>query len=71
MDLLVAVDGSQEAESALAYATDIADAMDGSITAVHDVDPTEFDRQIMLIPGDPSHSNRPETVIVANTPAVE
>lgn len=39
MDILVAVDGSPEAEDALARATDIADATDGTITAVHAVDP--------------------------------
>lgn len=43
MDLLVAVDGSEESMEALAYATDIADAMNGSITAVYAVDPTVFD----------------------------
>ena len=43
MKLLVAVDGSPESESALAYATDIADATDGSITLVHAVDPDVYD----------------------------
>lgn len=43
MKFLVAVDGSQEAADALAYATEIADAMDGSITAVHAVDPDVYD----------------------------
>jgi nucleotide-binding universal stress UspA family protein len=40
MHLVVAVDGSPEAEEALAHATDIADATDGRITAVHAVDPS-------------------------------
>ena len=43
MKLLVAVDGSAESEAALAYATDIADATDGSITLVHAVDPDVYD----------------------------
>ncbi|MBZ6497055.1 universal stress protein [Natrinema longum] len=43
MNCLVAVDGSEESESALAYAADIADATDGSITVVHAVDPTASD----------------------------
>ncbi|MFB6149967.1 MAG: universal stress protein [Halobacteriales archaeon] len=43
MKLLVAVDGSDEAADALAYATDIADAMDGSITVVHAVDPAVYE----------------------------
>ncbi|MFB6080278.1 MAG: universal stress protein [Haloferacaceae archaeon] len=40
---LVAVDGSPESETALAYAIDVADAMDGSITAVHAVDPSVYE----------------------------
>ncbi|WP_340101422.1 universal stress protein [Salinibaculum salinum] len=44
MKLLVAVDGSEEADDALAYATDIADAMNGSITAVYAVDPNIYDQ---------------------------
>lgn len=43
MKFLVAVDGSAESERALAYATDVADAMDGSITVVHAVDPSVYD----------------------------
>ncbi len=43
MKSLVAIDGSEESEAALAHATDIADAMNGSITAVHVVDPTAYD----------------------------
>lgn len=62
MHLVVAVDGSPEAEEALAHATDIADATDARITAVHAVDPsvpsagknepfggaTERDRQLIV-----------------------
>ncbi|SFC52355.1 Nucleotide-binding universal stress protein, UspA family [Halobiforma haloterrestris] len=43
MRFLVAVDGSEESENALAYAADVADAMDGSITVVHAADPTVRD----------------------------
>ncbi|WP_265109910.1 universal stress protein [Halosolutus halophilus] len=43
MEYLVGVDGSEESMEALAYASDIADAMNGSITAVYAVDPTVFD----------------------------
>ncbi len=43
MKALVAVDGSNESENALAYAADIVDAMGGSITVVHAVDPTAYD----------------------------
>lgn len=44
MKLLVAVDGSEESEAALAYAADVADATGGSLTVVHAVDPDVFDR---------------------------
>lgn len=43
MKLLVAVDGSQEAETALEYAIDAAEGMDGSVTVVHAVDPDVYD----------------------------
>lgn len=43
MNLLVAVDGSAEADDALAYAIDIADALDGELTLVHAVNPTTDD----------------------------
>jgi nucleotide-binding universal stress UspA family protein len=43
--LLVATDGSAPAENALAYATGISDATDGSITAVYAVDPAVYERQ--------------------------
>ena len=39
MKLLVAVDGSAEAEHALTYATKVSQAMNGSITVAHAVDP--------------------------------
>ena len=42
MKLLVATDGSPASEGALAYATVIADATDGSITIVHAVDPNVY-----------------------------
>lgn len=40
MNILVGLDQSTESERALEYALDIAEAMDGSITAVHVIDPT-------------------------------
>jgi len=43
MKLLVAVDGSEEANEALAYATDIADATNGSVTVAYAVDPAIYD----------------------------
>ncbi len=43
MKFLVATDGSDEAENALAYAADIADAVGGSITVAHAVDPAVYD----------------------------
>lgn len=43
MNLLVAVDGSEEADEALAYAIAIAEALDASITVVHGVNPTTYD----------------------------
>ena len=43
MKFLVASDGSAEAEAALTYATDLADAVGGSITVAHVVDPTIYD----------------------------
>lgn len=43
MKHLVAYDGSEEADEALAYATDIADATGGSITVVHAIDPAVYD----------------------------
>ncbi|WP_254532879.1 universal stress protein [Natrinema gelatinilyticum] len=43
MKFLVAVDGSDEAENALQYASDIAAAVGGSITVVHAVNPAAYD----------------------------
>jgi nucleotide-binding universal stress UspA family protein len=43
MDILVAVDGSEESDRAIAYAADIADATGGSVTLAHVVDPAAFD----------------------------
>lgn len=43
MKLLVAVDGSEEANEALAYATDIADATNAPITVAYAVDPAIYD----------------------------
>lgn len=43
MKLLVGMDGSDEAERALARAITIADATDGSITIAHAVDPGAYD----------------------------
>ncbi len=45
MKFLVATDGSEEADEALAFATDISDAMEGSITVVHAVDPTVYEER--------------------------
>jgi nucleotide-binding universal stress UspA family protein len=43
MELLVAVDGSEESNRALAYATNIANATDGSITLIHAIEPDIYD----------------------------
>lgn len=43
MKFIVAVDGSKEGEAALAYATDVADAVNGSITVVYAVDPDIYE----------------------------
>ncbi|MFC4987535.1 universal stress protein [Saliphagus infecundisoli] len=43
MELLVAVDGSEESKRALAYAVDIANATDGSITLIHAIEPDVYD----------------------------
>lgn len=42
MKLLVGVDGSAESEKALAYALDIAEATDGSVTVAYAVDPDVY-----------------------------
>ena len=44
MKFLVAVDGSDEAENALAYASEIAEAVGASVTAVHAVDPAVYEQ---------------------------
>jgi nucleotide-binding universal stress UspA family protein len=43
MDILVAVDGSEESELAIGHAADIADATGGSVTLAHVVDPAAYD----------------------------
>lgn len=43
MKLLVAVDGSEEADDAITYAADIAAAMDASLTLAHTVEPAAYD----------------------------
>ncbi|ADD07349.1 UspA domain protein (plasmid) [Natrialba magadii ATCC 43099] len=43
MHCLVAIDGSDASKNALVHAIDVADAMGGSITAVHSVDPSVFE----------------------------
>ena len=43
MDILVAVDGSEESDRAIAHAADIADATAGSVTLAHVVDPSAYD----------------------------
>lgn len=43
MHLLVAIDGSEEADTALAYAAELVDALDGSLTLVHAVEPDVHD----------------------------
>lgn len=43
MNLLVAVDGSDAAENALAFASELVDAVDGSITLVYAVEPDVHD----------------------------
>lgn len=43
MECLVAIDGSDAAKNALEHAADVAEAMDGSITVVHSVDPAVFE----------------------------
>mgnify|MGYP002760861283 CR=1 FL=1 len=40
MRLLVAVDGSEQSDNALAYAKRLSEATDGSLTVVHAVDPS-------------------------------
>lgn len=43
MNLLVAVDGSDEADEAIAYAAEVAEAMGASLTLAHTVDPAAYE----------------------------
>jgi len=43
MKVLVATDGSDEADDALAYAVELTEAVGGSITVVHAVDPATYE----------------------------
>lgn len=68
MELLVAVDGSEESKRALRYATDIADATDGSITLLHAVEPDVYDAG----GGEPiSASDRQDRLIIDSLDAAE
>lgn len=58
MNFLVAADGSQESDDALAYATDIADAMEGSLTVVHAVDPSVYEQGAVEQSGDVPDADR-------------
>lgn len=61
MELLVAVDGSEESNNAIAYATTIANATGGSVTLVHAVEPDVYDAG----GGEPiSESDRRDRLIV-------
>ena len=61
MELLVAIDGSEESNRALAYATDIANATGGSITLIHAIEPDIYDAG----GGEPiSESNRRDRLII-------
>ncbi len=68
MELLVAVDGSEESNRALAYATDIANATDGSITLIHAIEPDIYDTG----GGEPvSESDRRDRLIIDSFDAAE
>ena len=68
MELLVAVDGSEESDRALAYATNIANATDGSITLIHAVEPDIYDTG----GGEPvSESDRRDRLIIDSFDAAE
>ena len=68
MELLVAVDGSEESNRALAYATDIANATDGSITLIHVIEPDIYDAG----GGEPiSESDRRDRLIIDSFDAAE
>jgi len=68
MELLVAVDGSEESNRALSYATNIANATDGSITLIHAVEPDIYDTG----GGEPtSESDRRDRLIIDSFDAAE
>lgn len=68
MELLVAVDGSEESNRALEYAADIANATDGSITLIHAVEPDVYDAG----GGEPvSASERRDRLIISSLDAAE
>jgi len=68
MELLVAVDGSEESDRALAYATDIATATDGSITLIHVIEPDVHDAG----GGEPiSPSDRRDRLVIDSLDAAE
>ncbi|AZH24713.1 universal stress protein [Haloplanus aerogenes] len=68
MELLVAVDGSEESDRALAYATDIANATDGSITLIHVIEPDVYDAG----GGEPiSPSDRRDRLVIDSLDAAE
>lgn len=68
MELLVAVDGSEESERALEYAGDIARATDGSITVIHAIEPDVYSAS----GGEPmSASDRQNRLIIDSLDAAE
>ena len=68
MELLVAVDGSEESNRALSYATNIANATDGSITLIHAIEPDIYDTG----GGEPvSESDRRDRLIIDSFDAAE
>lgn len=58
LNFLVATDGSEEADNALAYATDISDTIGGSITVVHAVNPAPYEEREKV---NPSRASRMPT----------
>ncbi|WP_178917708.1 universal stress protein [Natronomonas gomsonensis] len=68
MELLVAVDGSEESNRALSYATNIANATGGSITLIHTIEPDIYDTG----GGEPvSESDRRDRLIIDSFDAAE
>lgn len=68
MKLLVAVDGSEESNRTLAYATDIANATGGSITVIHAIEPNIYDAG----GGEPiSESDRRDRLVIDSLDAAE